>query len=255
MMMPYVLVEASDEYMVGKQDLWGGPELIALDVSNPQKFETVEQFSEDCDESIKYKVRVQIEKDDDETNYIHIEYKKEDNDHLFDTPDIDKDTLVWGTHILIVKAGESFGESRWIVKGVDQKGPGWRQEQTIGERRKVTTTVLQRDQAKFRKMMLSKYGHCAVTRESCREVLEAAHIVAVKDGGQEVISNGILLRADLHKLFDADPPRFEICSQTGKIQVDKDFRYGSFDLNSAQIERELLEEIADALDHRSRKNG
>ena len=33
--------------------------------------------------------------------------------------------------------------------------------------------------------------------------LEAAHVVPVKAGGQEVIGNAILLRADIHRLFDA----------------------------------------------------
>ena len=96
-------------------------------------------------------------------------------------------------------------------------------------------------------MLLNTDLSCAVTRESCLVVLEAAHIVPVQNGGQEVLSNGILLRADLHRLFDADPPRFEICSQTGTILVDEDFRYASFDLQGAQIEAVLLERIADAL--------
>ena len=34
------------------------------------------------------------------------------------------------------------------------------------------------------------------------ETLEAAHIIPSKSGGAEVVENGILLRADLHKLYD-----------------------------------------------------
>ena len=91
-------------------------------------------------------------------------------------------------------------------------GPGWKNEQikVTGNRRKVTTEQFQRDQEKFRKLLLAKDQCCAVTDEKFPVVLEAAHIVSVKDGGQDVLSNGILLRADLHRLYDANPPGFRI---------------------------------------------
>lgn len=43
---------------------------------------------------------------------------------------------------------------------------------------------------------------CAVTRERSLPVLEAAHIKPYSQGGQHRIDNGILLRSDLHRLFD-----------------------------------------------------
>ena len=44
---------------------------------------------------------------------------------------------------------------------------------------------------------------CAITGESTLPVLEAAHIRSYADGGPHRISNGMLLRSDFHKLFDA----------------------------------------------------
>jgi putative restriction endonuclease len=44
---------------------------------------------------------------------------------------------------------------------------------------------------------------CAITGESTLPVLEAAHIKSYSDGGPHRISNGMLLRSDFHKLFDA----------------------------------------------------
>ena len=45
-------------------------------------------------------------------------------------------------------------------------------------------------------------GACAVTREHSIPVLEAAHIKPYASGGEHRVDNGILLRRDLHRLFD-----------------------------------------------------
>lgn len=62
---------------------------------------------------------------------------------------------------------------------------------------------LRRGQARFRDGLLRAYnGTCAVTGSTARAVLEAAHIVPFAEGGQAHTSNGLLLRADIHTLFD-----------------------------------------------------
>jgi putative restriction endonuclease len=45
-------------------------------------------------------------------------------------------------------------------------------------------------------------GACAVTGEHSAPVLEAAHIMPYSRGGRHVVENGILLRSDLHRLYD-----------------------------------------------------
>jgi putative restriction endonuclease len=45
-------------------------------------------------------------------------------------------------------------------------------------------------------------GACAVTNEHSIPVLEAAHILPYSDGGEHCVDNGLLLRRDLHCLFD-----------------------------------------------------
>lgn len=45
-------------------------------------------------------------------------------------------------------------------------------------------------------------GACAVTREHSVPVLEAAHIVPFARGGAHRVDNGLLLRSDLHRLYD-----------------------------------------------------
>jgi len=55
----------------------------------------------------------------------------------------------------------------------------------------------------FRVAVTDAYGRgCAVTDEHSLPALEAAHIRPFADKGPHDIRNGILLRADLHRLFD-----------------------------------------------------
>lgn len=46
------------------------------------------------------------------------------------------------------------------------------------------------------------HGACAVTSEHSAPVLEAAHIVPYGRGGEHRVDNGLLLRSDLHRLYD-----------------------------------------------------
>ena len=59
-------------------------------------------------------------------------------------------------------------------------------------------------QRSFRVVVLDSYGRrCAVTNEKTLPALEAAHIREYRDIPEHKVSNGILLRADIHKLFDS----------------------------------------------------
>lgn len=59
------------------------------------------------------------------------------------------------------------------------------------------------------------YGNaCAVTREHSLPVLEAAHIVPYGRGGEHRVDNGLLLRSDLHRLYD-----------TGYVTVTPDYEF------------------------------
>jgi putative restriction endonuclease len=69
-------------------------------------------------------------------------------------------------------------------------------------------------QGSFRVLVTDTYERrCAVTQERVLPVLEAAHIKPVAAGGAHRIDNGLLLRSDLHKLFD-----------TGYVTVTPDHR-------------------------------
>jgi len=70
-------------------------------------------------------------------------------------------------------------------------------------------------QGSFRAAILDAYDRaCAVTTEHSLPVLEAAHIRPYEKSGKHEYGNGILLRADIHRLFDK-----------GYVSVTPDLRF------------------------------
>ena len=68
-------------------------------------------------------------------------------------------------------------------------------------------------QSDFRKALIANYNaRCAVTGCDAIEALEAAHIAPYGDIESNHPSNGLLLRADIHTLFDADLIGFDPCT-------------------------------------------
>lgn len=99
------------------------------------------------------------------------------------------------------------------------------------ERERIWTQIERRqNQGEFRSALLAEYGsRCTITRTACKPVLEAAHIVPFAAGrpNRDHPANGLLLRADIHTLFDR-----------GLIAIDPD---------------ELLVWIAPAIEHTAYK--
>lgn len=70
-------------------------------------------------------------------------------------------------------------------------------------------------QGAFRALVTDAYRRqCAVTGEHTLPVLEAVHIQPYSQGGPHAVQNGLLLRSDLHILFDQ-----------GYVSVNEDFRF------------------------------
>jgi HNH endonuclease/EVE domain len=74
----------------------------------------------------------------------------------------------------------------------------------LDERTRTLAAVVQRQgQPEFRSRLIAAYeGRCAVTGCDAVEALEAAHIRSYLGQHTNVVTNGLLLRADIHTLFD-----------------------------------------------------
>jgi hypothetical protein len=72
-----------------------------------------------------------------------------------------------------------------------------------GRARIKASIVQRRGQARFRGVLMKAYGgRCAISGCGVRDVLEAAHILPFLGPETNHVCNGLLLRADLHTLFD-----------------------------------------------------
>lgn len=74
------------------------------------------------------------------------------------------------------------------------------------DRRRFTLMrrVRREGQAAFRDRLLVAYaGRCAFTGCDVEEVLQAAHIIGYRGNQSNVVPNGLLLRADVHLLYDS----------------------------------------------------
>lgn len=75
-------------------------------------------------------------------------------------------------------------------------------------------TKVRLGQGAFRVLVTDAYARrCSITGEKTLPVLEAAHIKPYAESGPHFISNGLLLRSDMHKLFD-----------TGYLTITKDLK-------------------------------
>ena len=94
---------------------------------------------------------------------------------------------------------------------------------------KSAEVQIRQGQPEFRRALLALYDHkCVISGCTTRDALQAAHIKSVSDGGTHSPRNGLILRADLHNLFDRGLITID---EKGCVHVDpviKDFEYQSF---------------------------
>jgi putative restriction endonuclease len=97
---------------------------------------------------------------------------------------------------------ESVRRAMPVVERVEESGAS--SPEPAGERFGEAYLARSRlGQGAFRVLVTDAYQRrCAVTGEKTLPVLEAAHIKPYSELGPHRVSNGILLRSDLHKLFD-----------------------------------------------------
>lgn len=75
-------------------------------------------------------------------------------------------------------------------------------------------TKKRRGQPQFRKTLLEAYSNkCCITGEICLDVLQASHIQEYISEKSNHVQNGLVLRVDLHRLFDS-----------GLISIDTDYK-------------------------------
>ena len=105
-------------------------------------------------------------------------------------------------------------------------------------RERITISIARRQgQPQFRQSLLEAYNYrCAITGCDAQEALEAAHIIPYSETENNHPSNGLLLRADIHTLFDLN--LITINPETMQVRFAPSLRrtsYGEMDGKYLQV--------------------
>lgn len=124
--------------------------------------------------------------------------------------------VLWNRVVAAMAASDSLGlgapgpspasdPTSTPASGLVLPGSCLREPAPDGPRYGTPTLVAQRlGQCSFQLVVADAYHRrCAITGENTLEVLQAAHIFPYAQGGPHAVTNGLLLRMDFHKLFDA----------------------------------------------------
>ncbi|UER54607.1 hypothetical protein HJG43_08725 [Kineosporiaceae bacterium SCSIO 59966] len=91
-------------------------------------------------------------------------------------------------------------EDEPVIPELDDFDPGGLQDERD---RRLVETAVREGQDRFRSALMAAYGSaCAITEYTAVETLQAAHIFPYRGPATNSVSNGLLLRADVHLLFD-----------------------------------------------------
>lgn len=106
---------------------------------------------------------------------------------------------VWTTHL--VRLGRSVSGDTYVLQSATDAAASSVEGDAV--ERVLREIVQRRGQPDFRERLLAAYNRrCAVTGCDAIAALEAAHIRPYSGASSCRVTNGLLLRADIHSLFD-----------------------------------------------------
>lgn len=116
------------------------------------------------------------------------------------------DDEYWGENTIILKQGEQDGICRWRHRGAaDDFEVPWKAFDLDSKGARPSEKYLRSKRAAEFRSMICAYddSRCVLTGETTIQALDAAHLIPAANGENDMPFNGIMLRADLHRLFDA----------------------------------------------------
>ncbi len=212
------------------------------DLDSLREISKTDEYWHDEDKYVQYQVSSKL-KSNNKNYTLTLKYDHSNN------KDINYDDVCWGTSTIKLSQDKMSGEASWIDDD-DKENDGtveWERidKPIMAKRKKSNIETTQRQQTKFRKLLLSLDKKCIITNEEMPEVLEAAHIIPVSENGLESANNGVIMRSDIHKLYDSG--KF-IISDDGSILVTNIIseEYETI-LKNAQIPKPTLLRVKKAL--------
>lgn len=180
---------------------------------------------------------------------LELSYRASANSHLRQSD------ARWGVSRIHISTRKRTGFATW-EDADDDRCSGRVQAKVLSQEivdESQTTTRISRIarpmQQAMRRTLLDCDGRCAITGETTEAALELAHILDVQKKGATSVYNCLLLRADLHRLFDQHLIR--IC-RNGELKLDRRVSEAyRNELAELRVDEAVVNRIADALSKRT----
>lgn len=165
---------------------------------------------------VTYSTKVIGHKVDGTKHVLCLKYSPEDNRHL-----VDKE-VCWGTSTLEFDTCGGKPKATWknSPSSPEYDGTATGTLTTLSPEEELEYEAvirIKRRQYAFKKALLGYSATCELSGESESSALDAAHIIGVSELGAHTPDNGLLLRTDLHRLFDGD--LLHIDPDNGKVSL------------------------------------
>lgn len=223
-----------------------GPEFVPINTSKPAESNVTSTLEfVDNNTFVTYATTSRVDPAGRGNFKISVFYEHSANSH------ISRGDSCWGRSEIHISAGATSGHAYWHDDD-DRSYNGkvkWKALESgfTSERKRVRVTRIQREQELFRAALLAIEPKCAISGERSKHVLEAAHVFPAHKGGREIVGNGLILRADLHRLLDRGI--FRIDPNGCVVVVERDSISQSYLdlLDGARLPHETIKRIARAL--------
>jgi hypothetical protein len=216
------------EWLYGKEYIYICPETLSTGTESL----SIIGIPYDNSDAFQFNVKSKIERTGSDSFIITLPCSRELNSHL----EFENYFYLWGTCTIRIVVGETEGKASWVGSEThDDDGEAkWTKlpSDLTGPHPHKKVTQMQREQQRLRAALIVLDQCCAITGERFATLLDAAHIIAAKDGGREIVDNAILLRTDIHRLLD-----------TGTISIGTD---GAVNIaNQEELPEEYRELLCD----------
>ena len=161
-------------------------------------------WSPDGGEFSEWNVEVQVEGLIDGRTVLVLIYDMNQNPQFR----LDPHDGYWGTNKIFVIQGQNHGHYVWEPQDrnrneIESNEYGWKKKEIYEPRDHRRSHQQVRDD-NFRPQIIALDKQCVISGETTRSALDAAHIIPARADGNEIPDNGIALRADIHRLYDAN---------------------------------------------------
>ena len=227
-------------------------EYIGIDVDNLDnitEFATTRAHRPREGSVFDYKVDTRCEHPEDGVVRLVVKYAKKKNTRL--VKKYGGNTFYWGTNTIVLKRRQQEGESSWLRCDGMRAAIPWKAFDVEGNCARPRSVYLgSRRQRCFRDEILAcDDNRCVLTGEETARALEAAHLVPARNGENDLRLNGITLRADLHRLFDAGLFTF---NDNGQVVIPTQADFDAFNayrklLRNKRLPDKTLERVRETL--------